>query len=63
MMCEWIRVSKMPDIYSIGKTYAYQLAREFRAQADPKNWIHDGRIALLRKEPFEEWWQNRGRSK
>lgn len=58
-MREWIRVRDIPEAYSVGKTKAFELAREFKAQSDPKNFIVDGKITILRKEAFEEWWRGR----
>lgn len=59
MTGEWIRVRNIPDVYQIGKTKAFELAREFKAQSDPKNFIVDGKITILRKEAFEQWWRGR----
>ena len=58
-MGAWIRVKDMPEEFCIGRSTAYMLIREFKAQTDPKNFIQDGRITIIKKNQFEEWWRNR----
>lgn len=58
-MSTWMRGMDVPTEYHISKTKAYSLLREFRCQTDPKDYIVDGRILLIKKEEFEDWWRNR----
>lgn len=54
---EWIRGKDIPKTYQIGKTHAYELLGQFRAESSA--WIKDGKVLIIRKEDFEEWWKNR----
>lgn len=62
-LMEWIRAKNIPNTYGIGKSTAYALLKEFMAQADKEDYIRDGRITIVRKEVFEEWWMQKGRSR
>lgn len=62
-MSEWIRGRDIQTEYSIGKTKAYDLLREFQKQTDPKNIIRDSRILLIKKAEFKDWWRRRGDEK
>lgn len=62
-LMDWIRGKEIPSIYPIGRTYAYELLRQFTAEADPQNYIKDGRVLIVRQESFEDWWRNRGKDK
>lgn len=55
----WIRGRDVPAYYSMGKSKAYTLMAEFRAQADRKSLIRDGRVTLIRKEAFEDFIRGR----
>lgn len=61
MSTPWIRSRDLAEYYSLGQAHSYQLAREFRKQADEKDCIQDGRILLIRKDAFEDFM--RGRNK
>lgn len=54
----WIRVKDIPKEYPIGLTYAKNLVREFRSQSKD-GWIADGRVVIVEKRKFEEWWKRR----
>lgn len=54
---EWIRGRDIPQIYQIGKTHAYELLGQFRAESSA--WIKDGKVLIVRKEDFETWWRQR----
>lgn len=62
-MMEWIRAKNLPNTYGISKSTAYALLKEFMAQADKEDYIRDGRITIVRKVVFEEWWMQRGRTR
>ena len=59
---EWIRAKNIPNTYGIGKSTAYALLKEFIAQADKEDYIRDGKVLIVRKEKFEDWWRKRGRT-
>ncbi len=59
MTSPWIRTTEIPEYYRIGKTKAFDLLREFKAQTDSDNWIKDGRVVIVRQEEFEKWWRSR----
>ena len=40
----WIRAKDIPDYYSISRWKGYELERLFRTQADPADYIKDGKI-------------------
>lgn len=58
---DWIRAKDIPSEYPISKSKAYDLVSQFRA--DTKDWIKDGRIVIIRKSSFEEWWKRHGTHK
>ena len=58
---EWIRAKDIPSEYPISKSKAYDLVSQFRA--DTRDWIKDGRIVIIRKSSFEDWWRKHGESK
>ena len=60
MNSPWIRAKDIPDYYSISRWKGYELERLFRAQADPADYIKDGKIALVRISAFENWWRKKG---
>jgi hypothetical protein len=55
----WIRIKDIPEYFHICRTHAYELAKEFKAQANKADWIQDGRVTLIRISSFEEWWRGR----
>lgn len=57
----WVRAKALPDEYGIGRTYAYELLKQFTATTDPVNFIRDGKVLIVRRESFEDWWRNRGK--
>jgi len=58
---EWIRRNHITQQYPISKAYAYQLIHDFMADPEQeKNWIKDGKVLLVKKIEFEEWWRQRG---
>ena len=59
----WIRSRDLAAYYSLGRTHAYDLVRQFKAIADKDDWLPDGTITLIRKSSFEEFLRNRGRRK
>lgn len=63
MNSPWIRAKDIPDYYSLSRWKGYELARLFKAQADRCDVVKDGKILLVKKEPFEEWWRQRGEKK
>lgn len=63
MNSPWIRAKDIPDYYSLSRWKGYELARLFRAQADRGQYIKDGKIFLLKKESFENWWRQKGEKK
>lgn len=58
---EWIRAKQIPSIYPIGRTYAYELLKEFTEEADRDDFIKDGKVLIVRQTAFEDWWRQRGR--
>ena len=56
---DWIRVKDIPKEYPIGIAHAKNLVREFRSQSKD-GWIADGRVVIVEKRKFEEWWKKRG---
>ena len=60
---EWIRSYQLPEVYPIKKSKAYTLTKEFLAQTEPKNYIRDGKVVLLKISAFEDWWRLRGEKK
>ena len=54
---DWIRAKDLPSIYPIKRTYACELLKQFRAESSA--WIKDGKVLIVKKEDFEEWWKNR----
>jgi len=58
---DWIRAKDIPSEYPISKSKAYDLVSQFRA--DTRDWIKDGRIVIIRKSSFEDWWRKHGESK
>ena len=63
MNTPWVRVSAIPEYFGICRATAYQLVKEFICQADPEDYIKDGKLTILRIEAFEEWWRNRGKKR
>lgn len=61
METPWIRGRDVPEYYCMGRSKAYELMAEFKAQADRRGWIQDGRVLLIRKEVFEEFLRGRNR--
>lgn len=62
MNTPWIRAKDIPDFYSLSRWKGYELTRLFRAVADKNDFIEDGKIVLIRKSAFEDWWRSkRGR--
>jgi len=58
---DWIRAKDIPSEYPISKSKAYDLVSQFRA--DTRDWIKDGRIVIIKKSSFEDWWRKHGESK
>lgn len=63
MNTPWIRAKDIPDFYSLSRWKGYELARLFKAQADKEDYIKDGKILLVKRESFENWWRQRGEKK
>ena len=63
MNSPWIRARDIPDFYSLSRWKGYELARLFKAQADREDFIKDGKILLIKRESFEEWWRHKGERK
>lgn len=61
MANQWIRTRDIAQIFSMGRTHSFDIAREFKAQAGERDVINDGRITLFRLSAFEEWLINRGK--
>jgi hypothetical protein len=61
MGTQWIRAKDIPAEFGIKKSKTYELLREFQAQTDPRNYIKDGKVLIVRIEEFVDWWRNRGR--
>lgn len=59
---DWIRARDMTNVYPIGKTYAHELLRRFRQDANPRDWIKDGNVLLVKKEAFEDWWKQKSQA-
>lgn len=59
MNTPWIRAKDIPDFYSLSRWKGYELTRLFRAVADKNDFIEDGKIVLIRKSAFEDWWRNK----
>ena len=60
-MMNWIRGKDIPTEYPIGKTYAYELLKHFVSEADPQDYIKDGKVLIVKQAAFEDWWRRRGR--
>lgn len=58
---DWIRAKDVCSEYPISKSKAYDLLQQFRAES--KDWIKDGRIVIIKKSSFEEWWKRHGTCK
>ena len=58
---DWIRAKDVCSEYPISKSKAYDLIHQFRAES--RDWIKDGRIVIIRKSSFEEWWKRHGTRK
>ena len=58
---EWIRAKDLPIVYPIGRSYAYELLQQFKAESD--GYIKDGKVLLVKKEDFERWWKEHGERK
>ena len=58
---DWIRGKEIPSIYPIGRTYAYELLKQFMEEADMEDFIKDGKVLIVRQAAFEDWWRQRGR--
>lgn len=56
---EWIRTGDLSKVYPISRSHGFELLQKFKKETDPKNVIKDGRITIIRKDAFEEWWRNR----
>ena len=63
MNSPWIRARDIAIYYSLGRTHAYNLVRQFKATAGKDDWLPDGRITLIRKSSFEEFLRNRGKGR
>ena len=59
---DWIRAKDMPNHYPVSRRYITDLLREFRAE-NKDGWIKDGKVMMVRKEDFEEWWKRRSRNR
>lgn len=57
---KWLRVSQIPELYHISKSYAAQLVRDMREQGSPEDFIFDGKVKLIRAEALEDFWRKRG---
>lgn len=57
MNTPWIRAKDIPDFYSLSRWKGYELTRLFRAVADKNDFIEDGKIVLIRRSAFEDWWR------
>lgn len=55
---------KVSEVYQISKNYAYQLVRKFIDQAQPEQFISDGKVVIIDQDAFEAYWKesslNRG---
>jgi len=60
---DWIRAKDIPAYYPISRSYGAELVRQFEQDADPQAYIRDGRILIVRRDKFEEWWRERGRKR
>lgn len=58
---DWIRAKDLPNHYPVSRRYITDLLRQFRAESD--DWIKDGRVMIVKKESFEEWWKQRSRQR
>ena len=60
-MSDWIRAKDVTSFYPVSRRYVTDLLRQFRAEED--DWIKDGKVLLIKKDSFEEWWKQHGRRK
>ena len=55
---DWIRQKDIPTVNPISIAHAKNLVKQFRVQSTD-GWIKDGKVVIVEKRKFEEWWKNR----